>query len=281
MDKRGFLLVLVSCALLITFMAMLGQAQEPSREILRVKGANAMTTTCDKWGAQFSEKNPSITVVVSGGGTDAGFDALFDKSANLVMASRKMIDKEIQTAAVAGITPALLEISRSCVAIITHPANPIRQLTLDQLRKVLIGELTKWSELGGPDEPIVLLTAEHVSGTSMFLREVVMQNDYFSSDSKIKARYHDIIREVAARKPWAISYCGMADADRAGQKGTVKVLGIQNDDQSQAVFPSEQTLRNNSYPLIQPFFFYWDGASRSPMLQRFINFCKERSGELR
>jgi len=265
----------------MTMIAKPGHGQEKGREILKVKGANAMATICDKWGAQFSEKNPGVTVVVSGGGTAAGFDALFDKSADVVTASRKIIDKEIQTAAVAGMTPAELEISRSCVAIITHPENGLRQVTLDQLRKILSGDLNGWNELGGPDEPIIVLTAEHVSGTSMFIREVVMQNDYFSSDSKVRARYHDIIREVAARRPWAIAYCGMADAERASQKGTVKILGIQKDDQASAVLPSESTLRDGSYPIIQPFFFYWNGAARSLLVQKFIDFCKARGGELR
>jgi len=265
----------------MTMIAKPGHGQEKGREILKVKGANAMATICDKWGAQFSEKNPGVTVVVSGGGTAAGFDALFDKSADVVTASRKIIDKEIQTAAVAGMTPAELEISRSCVAIITHPENGLRQVTLDQLRKILSGDLNRWKELGGPDEPIIVLTAEHVSGTSMFIREVVMQNDYFSSDSKVRARYHDIIREVAARRPWAIAYCGMADAERASQKGTVKILGIQKDDQASAVLPSESTLRDGSYPIIQPFFFYWNGAARSLLVQKFIDFCKARGGELR
>jgi phosphate transport system substrate-binding protein len=281
MDRSRFMLVLVSWALLMTMIANPGQAQEKAREILRVKGANSMVTICDKWGAQFTEKNPGIAVVVGGGGTAAGFDALFDKSADLIMASRKIIDKETQTAAVAGVTPNVIEIGRSCVAIITHPENPLRQVTLDQLRRILTGELSRWKELGGPDEPIIVLTTEHVSGTSMFLRETVMDNDYFSSDSKIKARYHDIIREVAARKPWAIAYCGLADAERAAQKKTVKVLGIQKDGQSPAVFPSEQTLRDGAYPLIQPFFFYWDGASKSTILKKFIDLCKERSREMR
>lgn len=281
MNRSRFLLVLVSWALLVTVMAEIGAAQDKDRAVLRVKGANAMVTMCDRWGAQFSERNPNVTVVVSGGGTDAGFDALFDKSADIVMASRNIIDKEIQTAAVAGVTPAQLEISRSCVAIITHPENPLRQVTLDQLRKILAGDLTKWSELGGPDEPIIVLTAEHVSGTSVFLREFVMQNDYFSSDSKIKARYHDMIREIAARKPWAIGYCGMADANRGEQKRLVKILGIQKDEKSPAVLPSDQTLNNGSYPIIQPFFFYWDGGARSPIVQRFIDFCKERAAQSR
>jgi hypothetical protein len=43
--------------------------------------------------------------------------------------------------------------------------------------------------------------------------------------------------------------------------------------------PSDHTLKNGSYPIIQPFFFYWDGGARSPMVQRFIDFCKEKSAQ--
>jgi len=128
----------------MTMIAKTGHAQEKGREIIKVKGANAMATICDKWGTQFTEKNPGVTVVVSGGGTAAGFDALFDKSANIVTASRKIIDKESQTATVAGVTLAELEISRSCVSIITHPENGLRQVTLDQLHKILTGDLNRW-----------------------------------------------------------------------------------------------------------------------------------------
>jgi len=281
MNRSRVTLVLVLWAMLVTMMADPGQAQEKGREILKVKGANVMATICDRWAAQFSEKNPDVTVIVSGGGTAMGFDALFDKSADLVMASRKIIPKEVQTAAVADVSPAESEITQTCIAIITHPQNPLRQLTLDQLRRILTGELTKWKDLGGPDEPIILVTADHVSGTSMFLRETVMQNDYFSSDSKIRAYFHDIIREVAARKPWAIAYCGVADAERAVKKNSAKILGLQKDEQSPAVMPSTQTLRDKSYPLILSLFFYWDGGSRSQNPTKFVEFCKERGNEMR
>jgi len=281
MDRSRSLWVLILWALLVTMMANPGQAQEKGREILKVKGANVMASMCDKWAVQFSEQNPNTSVIVTGGGTAAGFDALFDKSVNLVMASRKIITKEIQTAAVADVSPTDIQITRTCIAIITNRQNPLRQLTLDQLRRILTGQLTRWKELGGPDEPIILLTTEHVSGTSMFMREAAMQNDYFSSDSRIRPYYHDVIREVAARKPWAIAYCGMADAQRAVQKNLAKILGLQKDEQSAAVLPSDQTLRDGSYPLILPLYLYWDSTSRSPVLQKFIDFCKEKGRETR
>jgi len=46
------------------------------------------------------------------------------------------------------------EITATRVAISVHPSNPVRQASLDTLRKVVRGEITNWRELGGPDLPI-------------------------------------------------------------------------------------------------------------------------------
>src|SRR5829696_2629334 len=40
------------------------------------------------------------------------------------------------------------------IAIATHPSNSVRKTTLNQVRKVLLGQISNWSELGGKDRPI-------------------------------------------------------------------------------------------------------------------------------
>ena len=40
------------------------------------------------------------------------------------------------------------------IAIATHPSNPVHKTTLNQIRKVLLGQISNWSELGGKDQPI-------------------------------------------------------------------------------------------------------------------------------
>jgi phosphate transport system substrate-binding protein len=51
------------------------------------------------------------------------------------------------------------QITATRVAIGVHPSNPVRQATLDTLKKVVRGEITNWRELGGPDLPIRLALA--------------------------------------------------------------------------------------------------------------------------
>ena len=46
------------------------------------------------------------------------------------------------------------EVSQVGLALPVHPTNPVRTATFDALRRVLLGELTNWRDLGGPDIPI-------------------------------------------------------------------------------------------------------------------------------
>jgi ABC-type phosphate transport system substrate-binding protein len=46
------------------------------------------------------------------------------------------------------------EISRTRVAIALHPSNPVRKASLQQVKRVVLGEINNWSELGGPVLPI-------------------------------------------------------------------------------------------------------------------------------
>ncbi len=47
---------------------------------------------------------------------------------------------------------------------IVHPSNPIRSISEDQLRDVLLGKIVNWRALGGPDMPIVVFTTKPGKG---------------------------------------------------------------------------------------------------------------------
>jgi phosphate transport system substrate-binding protein len=51
------------------------------------------------------------------------------------------------------------EVTATRIAIGVHPSNPVRQASLDTLRKVVRGEITNWRDLGGPDRQIRLALA--------------------------------------------------------------------------------------------------------------------------
>ncbi len=259
-------------------------AQQQTGKIIMIRGSNIMASIVDKWAKEFSERNPGIRLMVSCGGategkdgTAAGLEALFDKRADLAMASRQLDEKESQAAALSGLKLAEVEVGRVGVAIITRPDNPVRELNFEQLRKIFTGDYTRWSEVGGPDEPIAVITNVQTSGIGRFLRNAVMEGGHFTSDATIRDLYHNIMREISKKQPAAISYAGFGDAQRGVQNSLIKILGIKKDADSPAVLPTEETIKNRSYLLIVPLYFYFDGRSTGDEAKRFVEFCKGKN----
>jgi phosphate transport system substrate-binding protein len=284
MNTRYLVRSVLVLALLLGATVCLSNAQEQPGKIIRVRGSNVMASLVDSWAKAFSANNPGIRVMVSGGsgteGTDAtaaGFEALFDKKSDLVMASRKIIVKELQAAALSGSKPVETEVGSVGIAVITRPDNPVRELTFEQLRKIFSGDYKRWSEVGGPDEPIAVITNQQTSGVGLFLRATVMENGLFASEAAIRNFYHNIIREISKKKPAAIGYAGFSDAQRAVKNNLVKILAIKKDAGSPAVFPSAETVKNKSYPLSVPVYLYYDDASAGDQVKSFAEFCKGRS----
>jgi phosphate transport system substrate-binding protein len=272
MNRYRFAAILMLCgAFVVSGLSCTAYGQ--SGKSIRVKGSNIMASMCDEWGKAFTEKNPGITVVVQGGGTAAGFEALFDKTAEVVMATQQLSEKELQAAALAESKPVKLELGTSPIAIVANPGLPFSDLTVEQLRNILTGDYSRWSDLGGPDEQILVIISPPESGTGIFLRETLLEHGYFSSDARTKSYFHDLLREISYKKT-AIGYASLADARKGVKNGWVKIIGVKKDAQSPATLPSAETQKDGSYTILQPPYVYWDDQRVPEHVKKFLEFCK-------
>ncbi len=262
--------------MLVSMGAPLSSSQAQDRKIIRLKGANAMVNMCDRIGQEFRKVHPTVSVVVQGGTTDQGFEAFCDRTVDIVMASRKINSKEIQLTTVCGLNPEETQVGWDSIVILVNRSNPVSELTLAQLGKLLAGEYEKWNDVGGPDQPVVVVATERFSGAALFLRSVVMNDGYLASEAIIKQRYHELMKEVQ-RKPYAIGYASLLDAQRGQRAGMVKFVGIKKDAESPAVFPSLGTLKTGAYPLLRPLYFYWQRPAARPDIREFVDFVKSKS----
>jgi ABC-type phosphate transport system substrate-binding protein len=57
----------------------------------------------------------------------------------------------------------------------------------------------------------------------------------------------------------------------------VKIVRIAQDPESPAVFPSLMTMRDGTYPLLRPLFFYWKGNMAKRDVKDFVEFVKKKS----
>jgi phosphate transport system substrate-binding protein len=136
------------------------------------------------------------------------------------------------------------------LAMIVHESNPVQGLTLEQIRAIYSGQIVNWKELGGPDQPIVLISRDTNSGTYESFETLVMKGAKIGS----KAEYvgsNGAIRQRVVSTPAAIGYVGLAFCEG------VKVLAVNQ------VTPSAETVVNKSYPISRPLFMYTNGRPKA------------------
>jgi phosphate transport system substrate-binding protein len=270
--RKNLLLAILVCAAIATAYAPFLCAQDTSQKPIRVNGAGMAATQVQKWAESFMQANPGPNILVIGSSAGAGFQALFNKSAELALASRLISADEQKQANDKGIKLAEKLIGHAGVALITHTKNPIDELTLDQLKKVFLGEYTNWKQLGGPDAPIRTLTRRvPESGGAVFFQEFVLSKQPYGTGTVMTQSWAAIQKACLAGTDLPI---GLAPADSIANGS--KVLAIKKDETSLGVKPSLETLKNRTYPIILPFRFYWDSQSHDDRLERFVEYCAQQ-----
>ena len=251
------------------------QQSDSGKQSVTVKGSDTMVHLASSWAEAFMEAHPQIEVAVTGGGSGTGIAALLNGTTDICAASRKMKQKEKDLAAQKKIEPVEFVVARDGIAVVVNPANPIDALTLEQIRKIYTGAYTRWSQVDGPDEPIVVLSRESSSGTYVFFQEHVLQKKDYRQDARLMPATSSIIQSVSADK-WSIGYVGLGYAVEAA--GKVKMLGVKADAEAAVVMPSEETVDTGAYSIARPLHLYTAGDPEGPV-KEFIDFCLGPEGQ--
>jgi phosphate transport system substrate-binding protein len=150
-------------------------------------------------------------------------------------------------------------------------SNPVKQLTLAQVRDIYLGVTSNWKQVGGADGPIVLYGRENSSGTYVYFKDHVLGGRDFSARCQTLPGTAAVVNAVA-RDAKGIGYGGAAYA-----KG-VRELGIQKAAGAPAVMPSEATVRDGSYPISRDLYFYTRTRPAGPVKQ-FVDWCLSPEGQ--
>jgi len=223
------------------------------------KGSDTLVNLALAWAEQYMSLYPDVRISVTGGGSGTGIAAMINGTVDIANASREMKPEEIAAAQANGISPVKFVVARDAIAIVVHPSNPVDGLTLQQISDIYTGEISHWSQVGGEDRPIVLLSRESNSGTYVyFLENVIRLGDkgsdlLFSPDTLLMPSSEGISAEVR-QNPNSIGYDGLGYVT-----SDQKMLAVARDADSPYVLPSVETVNDSSYPISRPLYIYTAG----------------------
>ncbi|NIW79035.1 MAG: phosphate ABC transporter substrate-binding protein, partial [Calditrichae bacterium] len=124
----------------------------PTNSKIRIKGSDTMIILLQQLAKEYMRTHPGVSVYTEGGGTGSGIKALIKGEVEICSASRPLRPNEVQgLAAKYGAVGVSFLVAKDALSIYLHPENPVKNLTINQLRNIFSGELRNWKGVGGGD----------------------------------------------------------------------------------------------------------------------------------
>ncbi|MBI5582516.1 MAG: phosphate ABC transporter substrate-binding protein [Deltaproteobacteria bacterium] len=223
-----------------------------------VAGSTSVQPFAEKLAEIFMEVHPDTIVNVQGGGSTAGIKACVQRAAQIGTCSRELKREESNLERIV--------IAHDGIAVIVHPRNPVKNLTIEQLQGIFSGKIRSWALLGWIDKPIFFVTREEGSGTRDAFEHLVMGKLDISDEALVQDS-NGSVREIIANNTWAIGYISFGVVNKQ-----VKALAVNS------VLPSPKTIKSKQYKLTRPFLFV-TLPQPSELSQKFIDFVLGPDGQ--
>lgn len=234
----------------------------------RVKGSDTVLPLSQKEAEVYMQKHPEATVTITGGGSGVGISALLEGTTDIAQSSRKIKFDEIVKLKSKDKEVVEVIVGYDALAVITHPSNPIKKLTREQLEGLFRGKIKNWKEIGGPDLKVIPYSRETSSGTYEFFKESALRYKNYMNGIMSMPATGSVIQSISQTKG-AIGYVGLAYVNE-----NVQALEISYDQGKTYSNPLDEGKSDVIYPIVRPLYFYYiktDEAIVKPFLDYILS----------
>ena len=212
--------------------------------------------------------NGNITIEIRATGSSAGITEAREGSVDIGMSSRSIRATELEE-----LRDSII-IAHDGIAVIVHPSNTVGNVSVDDVRRIFMGELVRWDAVGAPPTTptgsIRVFTREEDSGTRSAFVEMtgIQQGDRDrTSGGAISTNGTGAMNNAVSGNPLSIGYVSFG-----ALRGDVRALPVDG------VSPSVETIINEAYPLSRN--FYLAVPMQTSFLARdFIDFILSAAGQ--
>jgi len=281
--KKLNLFALCSLLLAIGYWGCAGPSEKTKLKTITIKGSDTMVILGQRWAEEYMKRNPETIIQVTGGGSGTGIAALINGGTDICQSSRPMKEGEKkilysrQKKEVKEIPVAI-----DAISIYVHKDNPVKMLNLKQVKEIFTGKITNWKTLGllygdlpmrhgWEDKKIVVYSRENNSGTYLYFKEHILNNEDFASEVQTLPGTAAVVNAVS-KDLYSIGYGGIAYG-----KG-IKFLKVKKDEKSPAVEPTPENVYKRIYPVSRELYFYTAGEPEGE-IKNFINWVLSSEGQ--
>ncbi|MFC1855889.1 PstS family phosphate ABC transporter substrate-binding protein [Thermodesulfobacteriota bacterium] len=242
--------------------------------MLQIKGSDTLVNIVQRLSEVYMEVHPEKFIAVTGGGSGTGIASLTNGKCDIANSSRDMKEKEVTQAKERGVDVQHVVIAMDGLSVITHPENPIKKLTIDELGKIFRGEVTNWKDIGGTDAPVTLYGRQSNSGTFVFFREAVLKGDYSQKMNRMNGNAQ--ILEAVKKDKSGIGYVGVGYLKNATGLTVLSVAAKHGADYTSPL--NNDDVVSGKYPIVRPLNQYLNGTPKGDV-KAFIDFELSAEGQ--
>lgn len=209
-----------------------------------------------------------VDPVNSSPGSSSGIRMLLDGQLDFAQSSRALTDEEQAIARERGFTLEQRQVGMDGIAVVVNPSLKLSSLTVDQLQKIYLGQITNWEQVGGPSLPITPLSQRpEDADTAIFANNSNLKGQALGSNVQYVYSTTEAVRQLS-KTPGGLYY---ASARSVVFQCSVKtlLLGRTSDQvippyREPMVSPEQcprqrnqlntQAIKNGSYPMIANLF---------------------------
>ncbi len=223
-------------------------------------GSTALLPLVKDAAGLYQAAHPDVKISVSGGGSGTGINQVAAKAVDIG-------DSDIQA-------PTHPELHDNRVAVIgfsviTNAATKVKGLTKKQIQDIFTGKVTNWSEVGGPDQKVVIINRPRSSGTRAVFTKTIMDGKAVSETGLTEDATGTVV-SVVKQTPGSISYAAFSGTHGQGL----------NELEVDGVAPTEDNVRAGKYPFWSYEHMFTYGPP-SGEIEKFIKFVASQSDLLK
>jgi phosphate transport system substrate-binding protein len=212
------------------------------------------------------EKKTGIKISLQGGGATAGIRKTASLKVDMGGSCRMSLPETDRLELHAGLHP----VAWDALAIIANKANPVNNLTTEQIKKIYTGKITNWKQVGGKNAPLRLYVRRgNISGVGYAIRQYIFKDSNFEfvTNKKYITRSSGPLEKAVEKDPYAMGITGISSA----RKRKVKILNFDGK------IPSYENVAKGKYTLYRPLYLV-TSASPSKKVKDFVKFASSKEG---